>query len=395
MRQWQPLMRRLLIGARLFTSRETLDGHGVLLDGEVILDILPESRGRGAETMRLPEGSILAPGFIDTQVNGGGGVLFNETPTEAAIRTIVAAHRRFGTTALLPTFITDAEDKMRAAARAAAAVARIPGSGVIGLHLEGPFLNVERRGVHSADFIRPLEAIDLDYLCGLPADFPNGQVLLSLAPETVEDHAIHRLSAAGVVVAGAHSAASYERAIEAARHGLRGFTHLFNAMPPLGNREPGIALAAMTAMTAPQTWCGVIVDGIHVHPAMLGLALRAKPPGHVFLVTDAMPPLGTDATSFTLYGETIHRRAGRLVTDDGRLAGADLDMAAAVRNCVTLLGLDLDEALRMASLYPATFLGLADRRGRIAPGYLADLTLLNADLQVLSTWVQGNWQAAV
>jgi N-acetylglucosamine-6-phosphate deacetylase len=379
------MTRRFLTGARLFTGGEMLDGFGVLIEDGIILDLCRAPTG-SADIVRLPAEALLVPGFIDAQVNGGGGVLFNDMPTEAAIRTIVAAHRRFGTTGLLPTFITDDAGKMPAAARAAAHLAAERGSGVLGLHLEGPFLNPERRGVHSAEFIRRPAPADIDALCALAPHFSGGRLLVSLAPEMVEDAAIRRLAEAGIAVSGAHSAASFERTQAALAAGLSGFTHLFNAMPPLASRAPGIAAAALAD---PDAWCGIIADGIHVHPAMLRLALGVKPPGKLFLVTDAMTPFGTEADSFTLYGAPIARRDGRLVTADGTLAGADLDMPGAIGNCVKLLGLGLDEALRMASLYPAQFLGLADRRGRIAPGYIADLTLLGPELAVLGTWVAG------
>ena len=384
-------MRQLLTGARLFTGDSILDGHALLIEDGRILDLIPHQAAAQAEVVSLPAGSLLAPGFIDTQVNGGGGALLNDTPTADAVRTIVAAHRRYGTTGLLATFITDSSDKTHAAAAAVAETARTPASGVLGLHLEGPFLSQERRGVHSPAFIRAPTADDIAYLAALPNAFPDGRVLLSLAPETVCDADIRTLAAAGLLLAGAHSAASYARTVAAIQAGVSGFTHLFNAMPPLANREPGIAGAAL--MSA-ETWCGIIVDGIHVHPAALKLALAAKPRGKLMLVTDAMTPLGTDATRFQLYGATIHRRDGRLVTDDGTLAGADLDMAQALRNCIALLDLPREEALRMASLYPAEFLGMADRRGRLAPGYQADLTLLDQSDHVLGTWVAGGWRAS-
>lgn len=384
-------MRRLLRGAQIFTGDDFIDGHALLLDGDRILDLVPDHLPTDAEVTDLPAASLLAPGFVDTQVNGGGGALFNEAPTAATIETIVAAHRRFGTTALLPTFITDAADRMHDAAHAAAAVAARPGSGAIGVHLEGPFLRMERRGVHNPAFVRAPETSDLAFLAGLPAIFPHGKVLLSLAPEIVPHAAIAALVQAGLIVAGAHSAADYETTIAAIAQGITGFTHLFNAMPPIQNREPGIAGAAIDD---PGSWCGVIVDGVHVHPAVLRMALSAKPRGKLMLVTDAMSPIGTDADSFVLYGQTIHRRDGRLVTADGVLAGADLDMAQAVRNTVALLGVDLAEALRMASLYPAQFLGMDDRLGRIAAGLRADLVLLNADLRVTGTWVGGGYRAS-
>ncbi|MBB6251153.1 N-acetylglucosamine-6-phosphate deacetylase [Nitrospirillum iridis] len=381
-------MRHLLTGARLFTGDMLLDDHALLLNGPDILDIVPAvATVAGATRVTLPEGSLLAPGFIDTQVNGGGGVLFNDTPTAAGALAIAAAHRRFGTTALLPTVITDDLNTMMAAAEAAAEAAAVPGGGVIGVHMEGPFISPGRRGVHNENHIRRPNGVDLDRLSALPRHFGDlGRVLLTLAPEQVEDADIARLVRAGLILAGGHSAASLERTQAALRAGLRGFTHLFNAMPPIGNRAPGIALAAMAAKDA---WCGLIVDGVHVHPDLLTLALAAKPRGKMMLVTDAMPPTGTDATSFTLYGNRIHRRDGRLVTDDGVLAGADIDMAQAVRNTMRLLGVDLEEALRMASLYPARFLGLDGRLGQLAAGFQADLVLLDANLHVLGTWVTG------
>lgn len=386
------MTRTLLTGARVFTGARTIEAD-LLLNGDRIEALLPAGSPvpSGAALRRLRSDAMLAPGFIDTQVNGGGGVLFNDSPTVEAALAIAAAHRRFGTTALLPTFITDAVDGMKAAALAAAAAASRPGSGVIGVHLEGPFLTPERRGVHNLDHVRPATQADLSFLTGLPTRFGDARVLLSLAPDRVAPDDIARLVQAGIIVAGAHSAASYVQTWAAMDAGLSGFTHLFNAMPPLMNREPGIAGAALDS---PDSICGIIVDGVHVHPSMLRLALAAKGGGGLMLVTDAMPPTGTDAVSFQLYGQTIHRRDGRLVTDDGTLAGADIDMAQAVRNAVSMMGVGLEEALRMASLNPARFLRVDHWLGRIQPGYQADLVLLDATTHVVGTWVAGQWQGA-
>lgn len=382
--------RRILRGARIFTGDRVLDGSALLLGEGRVLDILDDhAAAPGALSRTLAEGSWLAPGFIDTQVNGGGGVLFNADPTVAALCTLVVAHRRFGTTALLPTLITDTPDRMAPAVDAAAALCADPGSGVLGIHLEGPYISREKRGVHDGALVRVPTAADIAYLTTLPARFPGGRVLLTLAPEVVEDADIARLRAAGIVVAGGHSAATAERTRQAIGHGMSGFTHLFNAMPPLLNREPGIAGAALDDR---DTWCGIIADGIHVHPLMLRLALAGKGKDRLFLVTDAMPPTGTDADHFMLYGRTIHRRDGRLVTDDGVLAGADIDMAAAVRGAVRFLGLAPEEALAMASTVPACFLGLEHddaHRGRIIPGGRADIVALDRDLFPLTTWVGG------
>lgn len=384
----------LLTGARVFTGTRTIDAD-LLIQGERVAAVLPpgSTAPAGVAVRHLSPDMLLAPGFIDTQVNGGGGVLFNDTPTREAALAIARAHRRFGTTSLLPTFITDRVEGMQAAAMAAASASGIIGSGVIGVHLEGPFLTPERRGVHNLDHVRPASESDLDFLEGLPDRFGahDARVLLSLAPDRVAPAAIARLVAAGVIVAGAHSAASFAQTMAAVDAGLTGFTHLFNAMPPLANREPGIAGAALSAR---DTVCGIIADGVHVHPAMLRLALAAKGPGGLMLVTDAMPPTGTDDSSFQLYGQTIHRRDGRLVTDDGTLAGADIDMAQAVRNAIRLMGVDVEEALRMASLYPARFLHLEHRLGRIQAGWQADIVLLDSDLTVTGTWVAGQWRDA-
>lgn len=380
----------LLTGGRVFTGTRTIQAD-ILIRAGRIQAILPPGSPVPAdvEGRRLADGLLVAPGFIDTQVNGGGGVLFNGTPSVEAALAIARAHRRFGTTGLLPTFITDTAEGMREAALAAAVAARAEGSGVLGVHLEGPFITPERRGVHDLSHVRGAVTADLDFLAGLPDRFGDARVLLSLAPDRVTPVDIARLVRAGVIVAGAHSAASFDQTMAAIDAGLSGFTHLFNAMPPLMNREPGIAGAALSA---PGTVCGIIADGVHVHPAMLRLALAAKGPGGLMLVTDAMPPTGTDVTSFELYGQTIHRRDGRLVTDDGTLAGADIDMAQAVRNAVRLLGVSVEEALRMASLYPARFLRLDHGRGRIQAGYVADLVLLDEGLGVVGTWVAGHWR---
>jgi N-acetylglucosamine-6-phosphate deacetylase len=376
-----------LIGARLFTGEAMLDGFALVLEGERIVDLVPDGNiPAGAAVVRCPQGSILAPGFIDAQANGAGGVLFNDEPTEAAVLGIARALRRSGGTGLLPTLITDDRAKMAEAAEAVIAASRIPGSGILGIHFEGPFISPNRPGVHNPRYIRPLEEEDIAFLTGLPERMPQGRVLLTIAPEEVEDSVIARLAEAGIVISAGHTVASFERTREAVGHGLRGFTHLFNAMPPINSRQPAVTTAALTGR---ETWCGIIVDGVHVHPAVLKMALSAKGADRFFLVTDAMPPVGTDATSFELYGQRILRRDGRLVTEDGTLAGADIDMASAVSNCVHMLGLPLEEALAMASLHPAEFLRLDDHFGRLAQGYRADLVLLGQDLEVLNTWVGG------
>jgi len=345
-----------------------------------VQDITPSGAGQdGAIDLG---GGLLAPGFIDCQVNGGGGVLFNDRPDMAAIEKIIAAHRRFGTTGLLPTLISDDWDTMAAARDGVRAGLQQGLPGLLGLHFEGPYLNPAKKGAHDNALIRPVD-------CGISDLFSLndlGAVVVTLAPEMVPPGTIAQLVATGVRVCAGHSAADQGQIDAAIAEGLAGFTHLFNAMPPMESRQPGIVGAALAD---PGTWCGIIVDGHHVHPTTLRVAVAAKATGRMMLVTDAMPSVGVDAESFRLSGQTVTVEGGRCVLADGTLAGSNLDMAGAVRNTVALLGLPLEEALRMASLYPAEFLGMDDRRGCIAPGYLADLVLLDDELNVQRTWIAG------
>jgi len=385
-------MRRVLTGARLFTGDRIVEGHAVVIDGERITAVVPVAEAPAEpRPRRLPGDALLVPGFVDVQLNGAGGILFNDTPTAEAALAIAAVARRTGTTGILPTLMTDEKAKLRQACDAAALALARPGGGVLGLHLEGPFLSPVRPGVHSPRWMRKPDPGDIELMVSMAEQRlgDRGRLLVTLAPEHVDDRDLARLAAAGITLAAGHTAATLERTQEALAAGVRGFTHLFNAMPPIVSRQPGPVTAALADR---DSWCSIIADGQHVHPALLRLIIQIKPRGKVFLVTDGMPPTGTDATSFTLFGRTIFRRGGRLVAEDDTLAGADIDMAASVRNCVQLLDLPLEDSLRMASLYPAAYLGLDDQLGRVAPGYRADLTLLRPDLTVLATWVGGDDQ---
>lgn len=370
-----------LTGAKIFDGAHILEGRAVVIENGRIRAVPHEKDlGSGIETHRI-EG-LLAPGFIDVQVNGGGGVLFNDIRSMDGLRTIAEAHRRYGTVGLLPTFITDTRERMAEAVEAMrqALAARIPG--ILGIHLEGPFINPERKGVHNAEYMRPMEEEDLRVLTSLS----EGRTLVTLAPERNSMEAIKHLAEAGVLVCAGHTAGDYATIMEACRHGLRGFTHLFNAMPPFAGREPGPVGAGLDSIG---TWCGLIVDGHHVSDAALRIAIAAKGTAGMMLVTDAMSVTGTDLESFELHGRTIYRKDGKLTTADGTLAGSDLDMASAVRNSVNRLGLGLPDVLRMASLNPAAFLRLDHELGRIAPGYRASLVLLDDSLNVQQTWIDG------
>lgn len=375
-------MRTALVNARVLTAHGWRDDIAVVLEGGWIRELVVSRQVPTDAEVHDLAGRTLLPGFIDCQVNGGGGVLFNDQPTIEGIRAIGAAHRRFGTTGFLPTLISDSSDKMRAATEAANAAIAQDVPGVLGIHLEGPFLSVEKRGVHAARF---LHAPDDGEVRGI-ATLEHGVTLLTLAPERVTTDAIRELAGRGVVLAVGHSNADYATVRAALDAGVRGFTHLFNAMSPLTSRAPGVVGAALEG---PESWCGVIADGHHVHPAALRIASRAKPPGKIFLVTDAMPPVGADDPSFVLDGETITVRDGMCQTANGTLAGSALDMGDAFRNAIAMFGVPLEEAARMASTYPADFLGLESTHGRIAPGFRADFTVIDAHLRVTETWIGG------
>ena len=371
-----------LCNARVLTPDGFVEGLAVLMQDGGIADLLADDAIPSDAGRHDLRGATLLPGFIDAQVNGGGGVLFNNDTRVEAIRTIAQAHRRFGTTGLLPTLISDDADVMaRAIAATRDAIAQgVPG--VLGIHLEGPYIAPARKGTHDAAKFRVPGADEI----AMATSLDNGVTLLTLAPEQVPSDTIRALVAGGAIVVAGHTAGSYEQIRAGIDAGVSGFTHLYNAMSPLQGREPG---AVGAALEDDGCWCGVIVDGVHVHPASLRVALAAKPRGKVVLVTDAMPMVGSDDPSFDLYGETITAVDGVVRNAAGALAGSALDMITAVRNCVRLLGLPLDEAARMASTYPADVLGLGGTRGRIAPGYRADLVALDADLQIVGTWIGG------
>ncbi|MFB2778401.1 N-acetylglucosamine-6-phosphate deacetylase [Shewanella mangrovisoli] len=372
-------MKFTLIAEQLF------DGEAFHRDVPVTIEdglIASLDTASGAKEIRYP--GTLVPGFIDVQVNGGGGALFNSSPTVACIETIGKAHARFGTTGFLPTLITDDVQVMAKAADAVASAVAQKSAGVLGVHFEGPHLSVPKKGVHPQGFIREITEAELAIFCRQDL----GIRVVTLAPENVSPEVIRLLVESGVKVCLGHSNADYDTVVAALAAGATGFTHLYNAMSPLGSREPGVVGAAIESETA---WCGLIVDGHHVHPAAARVALRAKPRGKVMLVTDAMPPVGMDdETSFELFGTQVLRVGDRLNAVTGELAGCVLDMATAVENSVKMLGLPLGEALRMASLYPAEFLGIAESVGRLAVGQRADLVLLDNQHKVLANYIAGN-----
>ncbi|PMG31464.1 N-acetylglucosamine-6-phosphate deacetylase [Shewanella sp. 10N.286.52.C2] len=352
------------------------DGHIIALDSV-----------SNAKEVRLQ--GTLVPGFVDVQVNGGGGALFNSAPTLECIETIGRAHAQFGTTGFLPTLITDKVEVMAQAADAVAEAIKLQSAGVLGIHFEGPHLSVPKKGVHPQSFIRSISDEELAIFSRQDL----GIKVVTLAPENVSVEVIKTLIANDVKVCLGHSNADYDTVLAALNAGANGFTHLFNAMSGFGSREPGMVGAALESDAA---WCGLIVDGHHVHSASAKVALKAKPQGKIMLVTDAMPPVGLDDdASFELFGTEVIRQGDRLNAKSGELAGCVLDMVGAVNNSVSMLGLSYEEALRMASLYPAQYLQQA-KLGTIAVGQRADLVLLaanandNSRYQVNQTYINGD-----
>ena len=375
------MSKRALTGAPILTPLGWIDDHALLVEPPTIIGIVPATDIPAGFEIEQLAGGHLVPGFLDTQVNGGGGVLFNDSPTIGGIRTIAEAHQRFGTTALLPTLISDDLDVI---ARGIAAVREAIATGVpgvIGIHIEGPFLNERKKGIHDGAKLREMDGAAVDLLASLGV----GKTLVTLAPETVRPGLIAALTARGIVVSAGHTIATSEEMDRAMDEGLGAMTHLYNAMPPLAGREPG---SVGTALSSPLI-CGLIVDGHHVHPTALKAAFRAKGPDELMLVTDAMPTVGSDIVRFHIGGVEIVREAGALRSAEGTLAGSDLDMIAAVRNAVAMMQVDLETACHMASATPAALLGLAGMHGSLTPGARADIVHLTDALDVAGTWIGG------
>jgi N-acetylglucosamine-6-phosphate deacetylase len=373
---------KALIGARILAGSQWLENHALVIEDQTIRAIVPEAAAPQEAVRVALNGGMLAPGFIDIQVNGGGGVLFNDSPTVDTITTIAATHRRFGTTALLPTLISA---DLHVVARAIAAVddaiaADVPG--VIGIHIEGPFLNAGKAGIHDPGKFRTIDASAIALLSSLK----NGRTLVTLAPETCAPGTIAELVSRGVTVFAGHSLATFEEMQTAFDEGLNGVTHLYNAMSSLESRAPGVVGAALLDETCT---AGLIADGRHVHPAAMKLAFAMKGPAGLALVTDAMSTVGAVQKTFVFNGQNIHAEGGSCITEDGTLAGSNLDMAMAVRNAVSMLGVTESDALMMASGTPANAIGIADKAGRLAPGMRADIVHLDDAMRVTSTWIGG------
>lgn len=376
-----------LVGARIFTGDEFLENHALVVQGEIIEAIIPVEELSPDISCSHLDGGVLSPGFIDLQVNGGGGVFFTNSTSLEGVQKIVDGHRPTGTTSLMPTLVSDTREVHQAGVSAVADAVAAGIKGVLGVHVEGPFFNSARRGAHNEKYIRKMEQADIDWLVASVKAQHAFKVILTLAPEQAEAGQIKQLTDAGVVVCAGHTDGHYEDVVAALQEGLSGFTHLYNAMRPTTGREPGIVGAALEDKNS---WCGIIIDGHHVHAASARIAYAAKPRGKMYLVTDAMSTVGSPEKSFQMYGETIYEKNGCLVNAEGRLAGSAIGMIDAVRLNTTWVGVELAETLRMASLYPAQFMQVDHYLGRLQKNYRADLVHFTDDFKVTRTWVAGD-----
>lgn len=376
-------MIRAIVNGRIFDGQSVQHDLAVILHNDRIRELVSVNDVPASVEHRWDlAGHMLAPGLIDIQVNGGGGRMFNDDPSVETILSIGRAHRQFGTTGFLPTLISTDLETMRTAIEAVKAAIDEAVPGVLGIHLEGPFLNPIKHGIHDAGKFREIDEAAIELLTSLE----NGLTLVTLAPEKTRPGVISRLVDRGVIVSGGHSNASYEQTRNALNAGLSGFTHLFNAMSPFTSREPGMVGAALEDR---DSWFGIIADGQHVHPASLTVAVNAKTRGQALLVTDAMATVGSEKKSFVFGGVKMHAVNGCCRTHGGQLAGSDLDMISAVRNTRSFTGLDSLEVLRMASTYPARALGLGEQLGLIKPGYMASFVEVDDQLNLYRTWING------
>ena len=367
------------INAQIVTPGGIVSGS-LVCAGETIDAVVAGSAERNDGAVIDVRGDYLLPGFIDTQVNGGGGVLFNDETNVAGIAAIGRAHRTYGTTGFLPTLISDELTVIDRAMRAVEAAIEQGVPGVIGIHIEGPFISKERKGIHNPEMFRTLDAESKALLKSLK----RGKTLVTLAPERCTPEDIAELTAAGVVIAAGHTNATYDTMVEALDAGVTGFTHLFNAMSPMLHRAPGVVGAALENQTS---FSGLIMDGHHVDWPVLRVALNARPASRYMLVTDAMPTVGSKQKTFVLNGKTIHVENGVCVGDDGTLAGSDLDMVTAVRNCVQLAHASITDTAIMAATAPAEFMGVGAARGSLVAGQRADIVWLDKDLNIQGTFI--------
>ena len=374
-------MKQALLGSQIFCGERFYDDHALLVEGKSIVDIVDKNNTPdNFNKIELDQG-ILAPGFIDLQVNGGGGVLFNNSPNKESLNTIIKAHQFFGTTSVMPTVISDSLEVLEQCIKTVTEEIK-NNSSLLGIHIEGPFFNTKYRGVHQKQYI---STINSDYL-NLFESLKGFPVMLTLAPECISSQQLKHLTSLGIKTLAGHSDASYDELDDAIKNGLDGFTHLFNAMSQISAREPGVV---GSALHFENTFASIIVDLHHVHPSLIQLAYQLKPTGKLFFISDSMATINHGKPSFELYDEVVNESDGRLVNSEGKLAGSSITQIDAVKNAYQKCNIPLNQALAMASRYPAEYLGIENHLGSLKPGYRADLVHFDSNFKVHNAWVSG------
>ena len=375
-------MKKALKGARIFSGKDFLDNKALLFEDDNIIDILDDSIIPNDFEIQSLNGGILSPGFIDLQVNGGGGKLFNNSPDEESLNTIISAHQYFGTTSIMPTVISDSLNVLQQCTDIISKEIH-KNKSLLGIHIEGPFFNVKYRGVHQKQYINTINATYMNLFETLDR-FP---VMLTLAPECISIKQLKSLKSLGFKILAGHTDANYDQLEEAIKYGLDGFTHLFNAMGQISAREPGVV---GSALNFDQTWASIIVDLHHVHPSLINLSYKQKPEGKLFFVSDSMATINHGEPSFELYDEVVSESKGRIINSEGKLAGSSITQIDAIKNAYQKCNIPLESAISMATLYPAEYLGISDYLGQIKKDFRADLVHFNSDFKIQNVWVEGN-----
>lgn len=374
-------MKQAITGSKLFNGIDFIEHKALLIEDQHIAGIVNEDAIPTDFQVKKIEGGILSPGFIDLQVNGGGGKLFNNSPDKESLNTIISAHQYFGTTSIMPTVISDSLNILQKCTDTISNEINNNHS-LLGIHIEGPFFNVKYRGVHQKQYINTINASYLNLFETLDK-FP---VMLTLAPECISIKQLKHLKSLGFKILAGHTDANYDQLEEAVKYGLDGFTHLFNAMGQISAREPGVV---GSAFDFDETSASIIVDLHHVHPSLINLSFKQKPKGKLFFVSDSMATINHGEPSFELYDEVVSESNGRIINSEGKLAGSSITQIDAIKNAYQKCSIPLESAISMATLYPAEYLGVSDYIGQLKKGYRADLAHFDSNFHVQNVWLAG------
>ena len=374
-------MKQAITGSKLFNGIDFIEHKALLIDDQHIAGIVNKDAIPTDFQVKKLEGGILSPGFIDLQVNGGGGKLFNNSPDKESLNTIISAHQYFGTTSIMPTVISDSLNILQKCTDTISNEIDNNHS-LLGIHIEGPFFNVKYRGVHQKQYINTINASYLNLFETLDK-FP---VMLTLAPECISIKQLKHLKSLGFKILAGHTDANYDQLEEAVKYGLDGFTHLFNAMGQISAREPGVV---GSAFDFDETSASIIVDLHHVHPSLINLSFKQKPKGKLFFVSDSMATINHGEPSFELYDEVVSESNGRIINSEGKLAGSSITQIDAIKNAYQKCSIPLESAISMATLYPAEYLGVSDYIGQLKKGYRADLAHFDSNFHVQNVWLAG------